>query len=189
MLRRLCVYCGSSLGARARYAESAAALGRLVAARGIGLVYGAGNLGLMGTAADAALAAGGEVVGVIPRALVDLELAHQRLTDLRIVDSMHQRKAMMAELSDGFLALPGGIGTLEELGEILTWRQLEIHTKPIGLLDVDGYWRDLLRFLDHAVSEGFVRQAHRDALLVDDDPARLLDRLAAEADAADAPRG
>ncbi len=181
MLRRLCVYCGSSLGTRARYAEAAAAVGRMVAERGIGLVYGAGNLGLMGTVADAALAAGGEVCGIIPRALVELELAHRRLSDLRIVDTMHQRKALMAQLSDGFLALPGGIGTLEELAEILTWRQLDIHSKPIGLLDEDGYWRDLLRFLDHAVAEGFVRQAHRDSLLVDDDPARLLDRLAAAA--------
>lgn len=178
VLRRVCVYCGSSLGARERYRTCAQRTGRALAARRIALVYGAGNLGLMGTVADAAIAAGGEAVGVIPRLMVEQDLAHTGLHDLRVVDTMHERKAMMAQLADAFIALPGGIGTLEELAEILTWKQLELHAKPVGLLDDGGYWRHLVAWLDHAVAEGFLRQAHRDLLIVDDDPDRLLDSLA-----------
>jgi uncharacterized protein (TIGR00730 family) len=177
VLRRICVYCGSSLGAREQYRACAERLGALLAARRIALVYGAGNLGLMGAVADAALKHGGEAVGVIPQVLVDRELAHTGLNDLRVVDTMHERKATMAQLADAFIALPGGIGTLEELAEILTWAQLELHAKPIGLLNQDGYYDHLLRFLDHAVAEGFLRQAHRDQLVVADDPALLLDAL------------
>lgn len=148
-----------------------------MASRRIALVYGAGNIGLMGAVADAVLHAGGEVVGVIPQVLVDLEVAHTGLQDLRVVDTMHERKATMAQLADAFIALPGGMGTLEELSEILTWAQLDIHAKPIGLLNEDGYYDHLLRFLDHAVAEGFLRPAHRDLLIVRDDVAQLLDAV------------
>jgi uncharacterized protein (TIGR00730 family) len=178
MLRRVCVYCGSSLGTKPRYRACAEQMGGLLAQRRIALVYGAGNLGLMGAVADAALKHGGEAIGVIPQILVDLELAHQGLNDLRIVDTMHERKATMAQLADAFIALPGGMGTLEELAEILTWAQLDIHQKPVGLLNEGGYYDHLLSFLEHAVAEGFLRETHHDLLVVDDDPARLLDRLA-----------
>ncbi len=176
MLRRLCVFCGSSVGARPSYRDAAATLGHLLAARGIGAVYGGGNVGLMGALADAALAAGGEVIGVIPQHLVNKELAH-RGVDLRIVHSMHERKALMADLSDAFLALPGGYGTLEEFCEVLTWSQLGLHAKPCGLLNVDGYYNGLLGLIDHAVAEGFVRGESRDLVLVDDDAARLVERM------------
>lgn len=177
-LRRVCVFSGSSSGARPDYENTAVALGRLLADRGIGVVYGGAAVGLMGSVADAALAAGGEVVGVIPEALVAKEIAHPGLTELRVVGSMHERKAAMADLADAFVALPGGLGTLEETFEMLTWTQLGLHGSPVGLLDVCGFFTDLGRFLDHAVAEGFLRPPHRDLALVDEDPARLLDRLA-----------
>ena len=176
-LRRVCVFCGSSTGARPAYRRAAARLGAELARRGLGLVYGGGSVGLMGVVADAALAAGGEVTGVIPRGLARKELAHARLTRLRVVSSMHARKAAMADLADAFVAMPGGLGTLEELSEVLTWAQLGLHAKPCALLDVAGYWGPLIRLLDHAVEERFVRPEHRRLLLVERSPARLLDRL------------
>jgi uncharacterized protein (TIGR00730 family) len=176
-MERVCVFCGSSPGGRPEYAEAAVELGRELAARGLGLVYGGAEVGLMGTIADAVIGAGGEAIGVIPGSLVDREIAHRALADLRIVGSMHERKATMVDLADGFVALPGGSGTLDELFEAFTWAQLGIHRKPIGILDVCGYWTPLLRFLDHAVEERFLRADHRDALLVEREPAALLDRL------------
>jgi uncharacterized protein (TIGR00730 family) len=177
-LRSICVFCGANSGTDPRYAAAAAAVGERLANRSIQLVYGGGRLGLMGAVADAALAAGGRVVGVIPRGLVDRELAHARVSELRIVDTLHERKAVMAELSDAFVALPGGLGTLEELAEVLSWAQLDLHAKPIGLLDVGGYFASLEAFLDHAVTEGFLAERHRRLLLVDDDLDRLLARFA-----------
>jgi uncharacterized protein (TIGR00730 family) len=177
-VRRVCVFCGSSLGSRPAYADAARGLGEALARRRIGLVYGGGSIGLMGVVADAALAAGGEVVGVIPASLERRELAHGGLTQLHVVGSMHERKARMAELADGFVALPGGMGTLEELAEVLTWAQLGLHRKPCALLDAGGYFRPLIAFLDHAVAEGFVRSEHRAMLLVEEDAEALLDRLA-----------
>lgn len=177
-LRRLCVFCGSSPGRRPAAAETARALGALLATRGITLVYGGGNVGLMGILADAVLAGGGEVIGVIPHALLTRELAHTGIQDLRVVDTMHERKALMADLADGFLALPGGIGTMDELCEILSWGQLGVHRKPMGLLDPEGFFDRFLAFLDHAVEEGFFRPEHRRMLLVGRDPQELLDRLA-----------
>jgi uncharacterized protein (TIGR00730 family) len=172
---RICVYAGSNPGAKDTYAEAAAGLARLLAQRGIGVVYGGGKVGLMGILADAALEAGGEVIGVIPRDLVDREIGHGGLTDLRIVGSMHERKALMAELSDGFVALPGGIGTLEELIEVYTWSQLGLHDKPMGVLNVDGYYDALAALLDHAVQEGFLRPRQREAMHTAASPAELLD--------------
>jgi len=177
-LGRVCVFCGSSTGARPEYPALARAVGGALAAAGIGLVYGGGRVGMMGEVADAALAGGGEVIGVIPKALATLELAHPGLTHLHVVESMHARKATMAELSDGFIALPGGLGTLEELFEIITWSQLGIHGKPVGLLDTEGYFRGLLEFLDHATSERFVRPEHRGLLLAGRDPDALLALMA-----------
>ncbi|MEO8604663.1 MAG: TIGR00730 family Rossman fold protein [bacterium] len=174
LLQRVCVFCGSSRGADPAFAAAAEALGRALAANGLGLVYGGARVGLMGRLADAALAAGGDVIGVIPRSMVDLEVAHRELPDLRIVASMHERKALMAELSDAFIALPGGLGTLDELFEILTWAQLGLHHKPVGLLDVSGYFAPLLTFLDGAVRARFVAPSHRAMLLVADTPAALL---------------
>jgi uncharacterized protein (TIGR00730 family) len=176
-IRRICVFCGSNPGASPVYAETARTLGETLARRGLGLVYGGGKVGLMGAVADGALAAGGEVVGVIPHALVVREVAHQGLTELRVVDSMHERKALMADLADGFLVLPGGIGTLEEFFEVWTWAQLGLHGKPIGLLDTAGYYAQLQGFLDHAVSERFLHPDHRSTVLVDADAGRLLDRM------------
>lgn len=178
-MKRVCVFCGSSPGRDPRYLEAAQAMGRAVAQRGLGLVYGGGSVGLMGAVADAALAAGGEVVGVIPQVLQDRELAHRSLTTLHVVGSMHERKALMAELSDGFVALPGGMGTLEELSEVLTWAQLGLHARPVGLLDVAGYYQPLAEFFDRAVRDGFIRPLHRRLLLVGHEPAGLLDTLAA----------
>ncbi len=178
-LMRLCVFCGSAAGARPEYLAMARQLAATMATRGIGLVYGGASVGLMGALADAALEAGGEVHGVIPRSLCDRELAHGNLTALHVVSSMHERKALMAELSDGFIALPGGIGTLEELFEVWTWAQLGIHAKPVALLDVAGYYRDLLRFLDGAVDDGLLRPAVRELLISTDDPVALIDRLTA----------
>jgi hypothetical protein len=178
-MRRVCVFCGSSPGARAAYAEAAAELGRLLAAERIGLVYGGASVGLMGVLADAALAGGGEVIGVIPQALVDREIGHPRVDDLRVVGSRHERKALMAELADGFVALPGGIGTLEELVEVMTWSQLGIHAKPCGVLDAAGFYAGLRGFLDHMVAEGFLHERHRAGLLAGSEPGPLLDALAA----------
>jgi len=176
-MKRLCVFCGSSFGANPAYAENAVALGTLLASRGIGLVYGGGNVGLMGVIADAALAAGGEVIGVIPQSLADREIAHTGCTELRVVDSMHTRKAMMADLSDAFVAMPGGVGTFEEFFEAITWTQLGLHRKPCGLLNVAGFYTPLALFIDQAVSDGFIKPVHRAAIVVDDDPVRLLDTL------------
>jgi len=176
-IRSICVFCGASSGRDPAYAAAAASTGETLARRGIRLVYGGGRLGLMGAIADAALAAGGAVVGVIPLGLVERELAHPGLTELRVVDTLHERKARMAELADAFLALPGGLGTLEELAEVLSWAQLDLHAKPIGLLDVGGYFGALEGFLDHAVAEGFIAERHRRLLLRDDDLDRLLHRF------------
>lgn len=178
-MRRVCVFCGSSRGTRPAYAEAARVTGRLIAQRGLGLVYGGGEVGLMGILANAALEAGGEVIGIIPEALMRMEVGHPKLSALHVVATMHERKAMMAELSDGFIALPGGIGTLEELFEVWTWGQLGIHPKPLGFLDVAGYYDHLHAFLDHSVAEGFLKDRHRAMAAVESDPATLLDRLAA----------
>jgi hypothetical protein len=176
-VRRICVFCGASPGRGSDYLELAASVGRGLAARGIGLVYGGGRVGLMGAVADAALAGGGEVIGVIPRRLVDRELAHPGLTELRVVDSLHERKATMADLADGFVALPGGLGTLEELAEVASWAQLDLHRKPIGLLGSDGYWAPLLAWLDRAVDEGFIAPEHRRLIALDADLDALLARF------------
>ena len=178
-LRRLCVYCGSRTGDDPVYREAAEAVGRLLAGRGIELVYGGGNVGLMGALADAALEAGGRVIGVIPEDLMAREVGHRGLTELRVVSSMHERKLTMAELSDGFVALPGGIGTVEEIVEVLTWSQLGIHAKPCALLDVAGYFGPLVAFFDHAVARGFLRADHRRDLLVGAAAEPLLDAMAA----------
>jgi uncharacterized protein (TIGR00730 family) len=177
-MRSLCVFCGSSPGVRPEYAAAARQLGASLAHRGVRLVYGGAGLGLMGELANAALRAGGAVTGVIPEALLGREVAHTDLADLRIVPSMHERKALMADLADGFLAIPGGAGTLEEFFEVWTWAQLGIHRKPCGLLNVHGYFDGLLTFLDHAVAERFLRVEHRVMVLVDNDVDRLLERFA-----------
>jgi uncharacterized protein (TIGR00730 family) len=177
MLRRICVFCGSSSGTRQAYQAAAQVLGRLLCQRGIELVYGGGNVGLMGTLANACLNEGGRVIGVIPQALADKELAHMGLTELRVVNSMHERKSVMADLSDAFVSLPGGFGTWEEFLEVLTWSQLGIQRKACAVLNVDGYYDPLLAMADKAVSEGFLRNVHRDMLLSDTDPEHLLDRL------------
>jgi uncharacterized protein (TIGR00730 family) len=176
-VRRVCVFCGSSPGGRAAYAEATAELARVLVDDGLGIVYGGADVGLMATLADTALAAGGEVIGVIPRALVEKEIAHNGLSDLRMVDSMHERKALMADLSDAFVALPGGLGTLEELLEIYTWAQLGLHQKPCALLDVEGYYARLADFLEHVVEERFLREDHRAMLIVEREPRTLLERL------------
>ena len=173
------MFCGSSPGARPAYGEAAEELGRLLVAEGIGLVYGGGKVGLMGRLTDAVLAERGEAIGVLPEALVAKEIGHPGLDDLRVVGSMHERKALMSELADGFIALPGGIGTLEEWFEVWTWSQLGIQRKPCGLLNVAGYYDHLLAFLDHVTAERFLASQHRAMVLVDDDAGRLLDRLAA----------
>ncbi|MGA8599671.1 MAG: TIGR00730 family Rossman fold protein [Bryobacteraceae bacterium] len=177
--RSVCVFCGSSSGFRSVYKAAAADLGRLLANRGIRLVYGGGHVGLMGVVADSALAAGGEVTGVMPQALIDREIGHNGLTEMRIVTSMHERKALMADLSDAFIALPGGHGTLDEFCEILTWAQLGIHAKPCGILNVAGYYDPLLEMFSRAVEEGFLKAVHRDMILVDGDPVHLLERMGA----------
>ena len=176
-MKRICVFCGSSVGARAEYAEAARALARELVRRGLGVVYGGGSVGLMGILADAALAEGGEVIGVIPRGLARKELLHTGLTELRVVESMHERKATMAELADAFVALPGGLGTLEETLEVLTWSQLGIRRKPVALLNVRGYWDALLELLGRAVEEGFVRREYLGLLLTGEAPGELLERL------------
>jgi len=177
-VRRVCVFSGSSPGADLAYGTAARELGQRLADRGIELVYGGAGVGLMGALADATLEEGGHVIGVIPQSLVDHEIAHPGLSDLRVVDSMHEPKALMAELADAFVALPGGLGTLEELFEVYTWNQLGLHAKPLGLFNVRGYFDGLVRFLDHATEERFVTRAHRAMLLVSDDLDPLLDGLA-----------
>ena len=176
-MRKICVFTGSRHGTSPAYADTARQLARDLVARGFGLVYGGGNVGLMDVVAGTALELGGHVTGVIPNALVSREVAHLGLSDLRVVNSMHERKALMAELSDGFIALPGGIGTLEEFFEVLSWAQLGIHNKPCGLLNVSGYYDPLIQFLDHAVAEDFVKPKHRALLIVESRPAILLDRF------------
>jgi uncharacterized protein (TIGR00730 family) len=173
-VQRLCVFTGSSPGGHPDYATAAAALGRELAAQDIGVVYGGAAVGLMGVVADAALAAGGEVIGVIPQSLVDREIAHAGITDLRVVGTMHERKALMADLADGFVALPGGMGTLDELFEAYTWTQLGLQSKPLGLLDVRGYFAQLTAFLDHATQERFLTPEHRGMLVVEDDAGELI---------------
>ena len=177
-MTRICVFCGSSEGNAPAYAEAARELAKELVRRQLGLVYGGGSVGLMGVLADAMLAGGGEVIGVIPGPLASPELAHPRLSELRVVSSMHERKATMAALADGYIALPGGLGTLEETLETLTWAQLGIHRKPVGLLNVGGYWDRLLEMLAHSVREGFVRTQHADLLLAAESPGELLDRFA-----------
>jgi uncharacterized protein (TIGR00730 family) len=179
VIRRLCVFCGSSPGHDPRYLAAARAVGERLARAGLGIVYGGGRVGLMGALADAALAAGGEVIGVIPHALAARELAHQGLTALHVVATMHERKARMSELADAFLVLPGGLGTLEELFEVWSWAQLGVHRKPCGVLDVAGYWQPLLALVEHLQQQGFLTPADRALLLVDADLDRLLVRLRA----------
>jgi uncharacterized protein (TIGR00730 family) len=176
-LKSLCVYCGSSPGLRASYVKTAEAFGRLIAAEGITLVYGGGNVGLMGAIADSVLQGGGQVIGVIPEQMVAKELAHNGLTELHSVGSMHERKLKMAELSDAFVALPGGVGTMEEIFEVFTWTQLGIHSKPCGFLDVERYYAPLFQFLDHMAEQRFVKQEHFASLIRGDDPGDLLVKL------------
>ena len=183
-MKRVCVFSGSSPGGDLAYRAAATDLGHRLAERGIELVYGGASVGLMGAVADAAMEGGGHVIGVIPQSLVDREIAHPAIADLRVVESMHERKALMADLSDAFVALPGGVGTLEELFEVYTWNQLGLHAKPLGLFNVRGYYDGLARFLDHAVAERFVTRQHRAMLLVSEDLDALLDGL----DAWEAPR-
>lgn len=177
-MHSVCVFCGGNPGARPSYAAAAAGLGRVLAASGLGLVYGGASTGLMGVVADAALAGGGRVHGVLPEFMIAREVAHRGLSELTLVASMHERKATMAAHADAFVALPGGFGTLEELFEVLTWSQLGLHRKPCALLDVDGYYASLVAFLDHAVREGLLRPEYRAMLFVESDPARLVERLA-----------
>jgi uncharacterized protein (TIGR00730 family) len=174
---RVCVFCGSCSGGD-NYLAAARQVGRILAERGVELVYGGASVGMMGAVADGTLAAGGTVIGVLPRELLEWEVGHQGLTEMCLVDGMHERKALMADLSHAFIALPGGTGTLEELFEVWTWAQLRQHAKPIGPLDVNGYFQHLTRFVDHSIAEGFLRPAYREMLLVDTDPGRLLDRFA-----------
>lgn len=178
-MKRICVFTGSNPGVRGEYASVAQQFGRELAARGHELVYGGGSVGLMGRLADSVLACGGKVIGVIPRALLAKEVGHGGLTELRVVASMHERKALMSDLADAFVALPGGLGTLEELFEVLTWAQLGLHSKPCGILNVCGYFDTLLAFLDHAVKEQFVKSEHRSLVITADSPLELLGRLAA----------
>ncbi|AFY88295.1 TIGR00730 family Rossman fold protein [Chroococcidiopsis thermalis] len=177
-MESICIFCGSSTGNRSIYQEAAQAMGEAIARRGLSLIYGGGNVGLMGMVADAALAAGGEAIGVIPKFLVDKEIAHNGLTQLHVVDSMHDRKALMTELADAFIALPGGYGTLEEFCEILTWAQLGLHQKPQGLLNVEGYYDPLLQLFDRAVTEDFLRSELRSLVLESSSSEDLLDLLA-----------
>lgn len=173
-MKRICVFCGSSPGAYPEYIQAAQQLGSVLASKNIGLVYGGAKVGMMGKIAEAVLEKKGDVIGVIPRGLVEKEVSFTGLADLRVVDSMHERKAIMADLSDGFIALPGGLGTLEEFFEVVTWAQLGIHPKPCGLLNIRGYYDKLMEFLDHTVQEKFVELEHRSMILMDEDPERLL---------------
>jgi len=176
--QRICVFCGSNSGISPVYRTAAVAMGQLLVERGIELIYGGGNIGLMGILADTVLESGGQVTGVIPESLLAREVGHRELTDLRIVNSMHERKALMADLSDGFIAMPGGFGTFEEFCEVVTWSQLGIHAKPCGLLNVEGYYDSLLELFDHAVREGFLRKENRGLVLEDKDAAILLGKMA-----------
>lgn len=174
-MRRVCVFCGSKVGHNSLYRDAAQTLGKLLVERGLGLVYGGGSVGLMGVIADAVLAAGGEVIGVIPEMLATKELLHTGVQQMHRMHSMHARKAKMAELADAFIALPGGYGTFEELLEMITWAQLGIHRKPVGLLNVAGYYDPLVQFVDHAIAEGFIKAKHRELIVVADEPGALLD--------------
>ncbi|HEU4883668.1 MAG TPA: TIGR00730 family Rossman fold protein [Longimicrobium sp.] len=176
-MKRICVFCGSNPGLRPEYAEAARALAGVMAERGIGLVYGGGHVGLMGIVADTIMAHGGEAIGVIPEALLRREVGHHGLTELHVVGSMHERKQLMADLSDGFIAMPGGYGTFEEFCEVVTWSQLGIHPKACGLLNVLGYYDALLAMFDHGVSEGFIHPQHRAMVLQETDPARLVESM------------
>ncbi|HSY43357.1 MAG TPA: TIGR00730 family Rossman fold protein [Candidatus Acidoferrum sp.] len=176
-MKRIAVYCGSNKGTRPEYAAAAQELGRVLAREKIDLVYGGGMLGLMGEVADAAMKNGGHVIGVIPEKLVIKEVAHEKLPDLRVVKTMHERKALMAELSDGFIALPGGYGTFEEFFEVLAWSQLGWHQKPFGLLNIAGFYSPLTQFLDHTMTEGFIRPKHRELVIVEDQPEKILQRM------------
>ncbi len=176
-VQKICVFCGSSFGLRPEYAAAAKALGKILASQGIGLVYGGAKVGLMGTIADAVLQAGGQVIGVIPEGLVLKEIAHSGLTELKVVRSMHERKALMASLSDGFIALPGGFGTFEEFCEILTWAQLGLHHKPCGLLNIAGYYDHLIAMFNHAVGEKLLKPEFRDFVLADTEPELLLEKM------------
>jgi uncharacterized protein (TIGR00730 family) len=181
-IKSVCIYCGSNTGKREEYSRVAARVGRLLAANGITLVYGGGNVGLMGIAATAALEGGGRVIGIIPEILVDRELAHLEVTELKVVTTMHERKALMESLSDTFIALPGGFGTYDELFEIITWAQIGFHSKPVGLLNVNGYYDKLIQFIDGAVDEEFIKPVHRSLLQVNNDPVALLRGLGATLD-------
>jgi len=185
--RAVCVFCGSQAGATPAYLDAARELGALLARQRAAVIYGGGHVGMMGALADSALAAGGEVIGVIPEHLMQPEVAHQRLTELLIVDSMHTRKRTMASRADAFVVLPGGYGTFEEMFEMVTWRQLRLHAKPVGLVNVDGYFDHLLAFLEHAAQQEFIRPQHRDLLLVAPSPSELLERLLAQVAAARGP--
>lgn len=178
-MKRICVYCGSNRGNGDNYTAAAKELGACLARRGKGLVYGGGKVGLMGVVADQVLAGGGEVIGVIPELLIDKDIAHPGLSELRIVGSLNERKALMAELADGFIALPGGFGTLDELTEMITWSQLGLHKKPCGLLNIQGFYDSLLSFMDHAAAEGFIKRDHRAIVLSSETPEGLLARLEA----------
>jgi uncharacterized protein (TIGR00730 family) len=177
-MKSVCVFCGSSVGRQPEYIEGARRLGNLIATKKMTLVYGGGNIGLMREVADSALSAGGKVIGVMPRSIVEKEIAHRNITQLHVVGSMHERKALMAEISDGFIALPGGFGTIDELFEIMTWNQLEIISKPTGLLNINGFFDQLINYIAHVVSEKFVRREHQENLIVDVDETRLLNRMA-----------
>ncbi|WP_447969090.1 LOG family protein [Nitrospira sp. M1] len=176
-MKRLCVFCGSTTGSQTAYEQTTRQLGQLLVQHGIGLVYGGGNIGLMGVIAETVLKEGGEVIGIIPAALAEKELAFQEVTDLRIVQTMHERKALMEQLSNGFIALPGGYGTLEEICEMVTWAQLGIHHKPCGILNVEGFYDPLLAFMDHQVQEGFVTSVNRSLIIKAEDPRQLLDQM------------
>jgi len=176
-LKRLCVFCGSSFGVNPAYVKAAIDLGNAIAKRNICLVYGGARVGLMGEIASTVIRAKGEVIGVIPKDLVEKEVAHSNLSDLRIVGTMHERKSLMAELSDGFIAMPGGFGTMEEIFEAITWAQLSFHDKPCGFLNIKGYYNDLIKFLDHSVEENFIVTEHREMIIIDDDPKSLLDKF------------
>lgn len=188
MTRRICVFCGSRTGTDPVFADHARQLGRTLVDRGSELVFGAGHVGLMGVVADAVLDAGGRAIGVIPQALVDRELAHPRLTSLRVVHTMHERKALMADLSDAFIALPGGYGTADELFEITTWKQLQIHRKPIGLLNVAGFFDPLIAWVDHAVAAGFIQEKYRDLWMIEPTAEQIVERVSSEIERSGFPR-
>lgn len=179
IIKRLCVYCGSSPGKKSEYGAAARQLGSIMVSKNIDLVYGGASVGVMGEIADSVIKGGGEVIGVIPQTLLEKEVAHTGISDLRVVDSMHERKALMAELSDGFIALPGGLGTIEEFFEVMTWAQLGMHQKPCGLLNVCQYYQKLIDFLNHAVTERFLKEVHRSLVLVEESPGALLQKFEA----------